>query len=116
MSMTTTTKRWPRGTGQWNRTRVLIVAADPRRRDQLLEAWAEDHDVAVAQCPLEVIRRCENDGPVISTVVLSDLFGSVHKSDLAEFLSETYPYLRVIIDHPPRPSLEDADELFAVRA
>lgn len=115
MSMTTTT-RWPRGTGQWSRTRVLIVASDPARRDQLIAAWAEDHDVAVVRCPLEVIRRCETDGPSISTVVISELVGSVRPAELAQFLEETYPYLRVILDHAPRAAHADADELFLARA
>ena len=116
MSMTTTMQRWPRGTGQWHRTRVLIVAADPKRRDQLVEAWAEDHDVVVARCPLEVIRRCETDGPGISTVVVSELVGSVRQSELAEFLAETYPYLRVIVDHIPRLAREAMDDVIAIRA
>jgi len=43
-----------------------------------------------------VIRRLEADGPTISTVVLADVVGSVIRAELAEFLAEAYPFLRVI--------------------
>ena len=99
-------KRWPRGTGQWNRSRVVIVAADPARRDRLLEHWAVDHDVVVVKSPLEVIRRCEADGPSITTVVLSDIVGSVCQAELAEFLREQYPYVRVMVETTSRTSHE----------
>ena len=102
----TTSTRWPRGTGQWNRTRVVIVAASAARRDQLLERWAPDHDVVVVRSPLELIRRCEADGARISTVVIADCIGSACAAELAEFLDQTYPYLRVIFDHAQRPAHE----------
>ncbi len=95
--MTAVTKRWPRGTGQWSRTRILIVSADPTVRDQLVTSWATDHEVEVASSPLDVIRRIESEGTTISTVVLADVVGSVVRSDLAEFLADTYPWLRVIL-------------------
>lgn len=97
MTMTAVTKRWPRGTGQWSRTRILIVSADPTMRDRLVTAWSTDHEVEVASSPLDVIRRIENEGTTISTVVLADIVGSVVRSDLAEFLADTYPMLRVIV-------------------
>lgn len=109
----TTSTRWPRGTGQWNRTRVVIVAASAARRDQLLERWAPDHDVVVVRSPLELIRRCEADGTVISTVVIADCIGSACAAELAEFLDQTYPYLRVIVDHAARPAHEPS---FALEA
>ena len=95
--MTAVTQRWPRGTGQWSRSRVLIVSADPTLRDQLLSAWATDHEVIVASSPLDVIRLIEGEGKTISTVVLADVRGSVVRTELAEFLSETYPFLRVVV-------------------
>lgn len=110
MHMTSVTQRWPRGTGQWNRTRVVIVSTDPIARDHLLAAWAPDHDVAVARSPLEVIRRLEADGPQISTIVISDLVGSAARSELAEFLRESYPFVRVIVtERPARDQPHDAE-------
>ena len=109
----TTSTRWPRGSGQWNRTRVVIVAASAARRDQLLERWAPDHDVVVVRSPLELIRRCEADGKVISTVVIADCLGSACSADLAEFLDQTYPHLRVIVDHVHRAALESSIPLEA---
>ena len=100
MTMTVVTKRWPRGTGQWTRTRILIVSADPTVRDQLRSTWATDHEVITASAPLDVIRRLEADGPTISTVVLADVVGSVIRAELAEFLAEAYPFLRVIVTTP----------------
>ena len=95
--MTSVTQRWPRGTGQWSRSRVLIVSADPTVRDRLLSIWATDHEVLVATAPLDVIRRIETEGKTISTIVLADVRGSVARSELAEFLRETYPFIRVIV-------------------
>ncbi len=95
--MTAVTKRWPRGTGQWSRSRVLIVSADPTIRDPLVTSWATDHEVIVASCPLDVIRLIEAEGKTISTVVLADCIGSVVCTELAEFLAETYPFIRVLV-------------------
>jgi hypothetical protein len=97
MSMTAVTKRWPRGTGQWSRTRILIVSADPTVRSQLVTSWATDHEVIVASSPLDVIRLIEAEGKTISTVVLADVVGSVVRTELAEFLAETYPFIRVLV-------------------
>lgn len=95
--MTTVTKRWPRGTGQWSRTRVLVVSADPTVRDHLVTSWATDHEVIVACSPLDVIRLIEAEGKTIATVVIADCIGSVVRNDLADFLSETYPFIRVMV-------------------
>ncbi len=95
--MTTVTKRWPRGTGQWSRTRVLIVSADPTVRDQLVTTWATDHEVILASAPLDVIRLIEAEGKTISTIVLANCIGSVVSTELAEFLAETYPFIRVLV-------------------
>lgn len=107
----TAAKRWARGTGQWSRTRILIVSADPTTRDQLLSSWSTDHDVMVASSPLDVIRRIESEGTTISTVVLADVVGSVVRSELADFLAETYPLLRVIVtstrSEADRPQWDD---------
>ena len=75
MSMTPVTKRWPRGTGQWSRSRVVVVATDPRERERLVDSYSDQHEVVVACSPLEVIRRLETEGPRISTVVVSDVAG-----------------------------------------
>lgn len=95
--MTAVTQRWPRGTGQWSRSRVLIVSADPKVRDQLLSTWATDHEVVGATAPLDVIRMLENEGTTISTIVLADVRGSVARTELAEFLREAYPLIRVMV-------------------
>lgn len=95
--MTAVTKRWPRGTGQWSRTRVLIVSADPTIRNQLVTSWATDHEVLVASAPLDVIRLIESEGKTISTIVLADCIGSALCTELAEFISETYPFIRVLV-------------------
>lgn len=95
--MTAVTNRWPRGTGQWSRTRVLIVSADPTVRNPLVTSWEADHEVMVATCPLDVIRLIEAEGKTISTVVLADCRGSVACSELAEFLAEAYPFIRVML-------------------
>ena len=95
--MTPVTKRWPRGTGQWSRTRVLVVSADPTVRDPLVTTWSTDHDVITASCPLDVIRLIEAEGKTISTVVLADCMGSAVRTELAEFLADTYPFIRVLL-------------------
>jgi hypothetical protein len=97
MKMLDTSPRWPRGTGQWSRTRILIAAADPHLRDALLERWAECHDVVVATTPLEVIARLESERTGISTVVLAGIDGSVSDSQLARFLEASYPWLCVVV-------------------
>lgn len=86
---------WPQGTAQWCRTRILIVSADRDRRNRLLQSWS-DADVVVAATPIEVIRWLELEGPAISTVVLSDVVGSATCEELAEFLEQRYPFVRVI--------------------
>ncbi len=101
MSMTSVTKqRWPRGTGQWSRTRILVAATDPRERERLVVGHADQHEVVAASSPLEVIRRLETD-PLISTVIISDVWGSVCRNELVSFIEETYPYLRVILTERP---------------
>jgi hypothetical protein len=87
---------WPRGTGQWNRTRIVVVSADERHRERLLRLWSEQHDVVAAATPLELIAHLEADGESISTVVLADLVGSADEAQLADFLDACYPWLRVI--------------------
>ncbi len=95
MSMMPVTKRWARGTGQWNRSRVIIVATDTTERDRLVRSFADEHDVVVAMSPLDVIRRVETD-PRITMVVISDVAGSVCRTVLTEFLEDNYPLLRVV--------------------
>jgi hypothetical protein len=75
---------------------VLIVAADRRCRDRLLREW-EDANVIVAMTPLDVVHTLEIYGPAISTVVLSDLVGSVSRAELADFLELRYPFTRVSV-------------------
>jgi hypothetical protein len=97
MKMSEIGPRWPRGTGQWSRTRILIAASDPQLRDALLERWAECHDVIVASTPLEVIARLEAERTGISTVVLAGIDGSASDAQLARFLEASYPWLCVVV-------------------
>ena len=90
---------WARGTKQWRRTRVMIVSADRERRNELLVRWSAA-DVVVAWTPLDVLRCLEREAPVIATVVLSDVVGSATTTELAEFLEDAYPYLRVFSEEP----------------
>jgi len=97
MKLTSLGQRWPRGTAQWNRTRVVIVATDPDESERLARSYSEQHEIELATCPLEVIRRLELEGIGISTVVISDCVGSACRTELLAFLAETYPWLRVIL-------------------
>lgn len=97
MAMPAPTVRWPRGTGQWSRTRVLIVSADTLLRDRLMEQWADQHDVVAAITPLDVIDRLERDGQEISTIVMAEVVGSVTPRELADFLDDAYPWIRVMV-------------------
>lgn len=87
---------WPRGTGQWNRTKIVIVSADSRHRDRLVRLWAEQHEVIAASTPLDLIAALEVEGLRISTVVVADLVGSAAEHELVDFLDACYPWLRVI--------------------
>jgi hypothetical protein len=94
----TKTSRWPCGTGQWNNTKVVIVARDARTRDHLVRSWSEQFDVGIALTPLELIQTLETEGLRISTVVIADVAGSAEAPELASFLDEYYPWLRVITE------------------
>lgn len=81
----------------------MIVATDPRERERLVDSYLDQHDVVLASVPLEVIGRLETDGARISMVVVSDVAGSVGRGELVEFLTETYPFVRVVVaDRPVR--------------
>lgn len=99
------TFRWPHGTGQWSRSKVVIVSADDQRRERLVREWSAQHDVGVARTPLELILQLELEGPNISTVVVSDLVGSATAAQLAQFLDACYPWVRIIEAHEIEPAL-----------
>jgi hypothetical protein len=109
--MHSATFRWPRGTGQWDRTKVVIVSADAHHRERLVRCWAEQHEVSLARTPLELILQLELEGPSISTVVISDLVGSASEAQLAQFLDACYPWLRVVAVHEPTATLDEQIEL-----
>lgn len=113
MTMPAATARWPRGTGQWSRTRVLIVTADPPLRDRLIEQWSEQHDVVAAITPLDVIDRLERDGQAVSTVVMDDVAGSVTKSELVDFLEDFYPWIRLMFVTSAAVHDHDAHGIYA---
>jgi len=97
MTITSASRGWPRGTGQWSRTRILVAAADDRRRDSLIDRWGESHDVIGAATPLEVIDFLEAEGTMISTVVLAGIAGSANDRELACFVDQNYPWVRLIV-------------------
>jgi hypothetical protein len=97
MTMSSASRGWPRGTGQWSRTRILVVASDDERRDRLLNRWGEAHDVVGATTPLEVIDFLESEGTLISTVVLAGVGGSANDKELASFVDQNYPWVRLIV-------------------
>ena len=87
---------WPHGTGQWFRSRLMIVSSDKAERDALIEKWGCS-DVLVAATPLEVIARLEGDRDSMSTtVVLAGVAGSASDSELEWFLEASYPWVRVV--------------------
>jgi hypothetical protein len=103
------TLRWPRGTGQWNRTKVVIVSSEETSRDRLVRIWVEQFDVALARTPLELIAHLETEGLGISTVVISDVVGSTGGHELGEFLDAYYPWLRVIAIEKPSSAVTPDD-------
>jgi hypothetical protein len=106
---------WPQGTRQWEQTRVLIVSADRERRNQLVANWSTA-DPLIAKTPLEMIVCLEVGGPSIGTVVLSDVVGSATVAELAEFLEEHYPFVRVITqprDRTEQHAIKPSPSLYA---
>jgi hypothetical protein len=92
------TRAWPKGTGQWTRTRIVIVSADETRREALLRSWFRA-GIAVAATPLEVIALLERDDQLTSTVVVAGTGGSVSDTELVAFLDEAYPWVRIVVDN-----------------
>lgn len=97
MTMSSASRGWPRGTGQWSRTRILVATADDEHRDRLLNRWGESHDVVAATTPLEVIDFLESEGTLISTVVIAGIGGSANDRELACFVDQQYPWVRLIV-------------------
>ena len=67
------------------RKRTLVVTRTPPRRTRI--------DTAVVATPLDMIRTLQEDREQISPVVL---MGSFANGELAKFLVEAYPSLRVL--------------------
>src|SRR6266404_2403308 len=88
--------RWPHGTGQWSRTQIVVVSADPDHRARLARLWSEQHQVLTAQTPLELIAILEVGGLDVSTAVIADVVGSTSARELTDFLDACYPWLRVV--------------------
>lgn len=99
---------WPHGTLQWERTRIVIVTATGAR-PQLLRSWGAE--VIIAATPLDLLGSLEEYGPAISTVVLSDVVGSATCSELARFVHEHYPFVRVFSEPAPRSADDEVDEI-----
>ena len=71
-------------------------------------------------CPIDVealpydehIRSwIEAEGTTISTVVLADIVGSATRAELAAFIADTYPFLRVIVPSPGRSEAHRAEQI-----
>ena len=78
------------GTGQFERMKTVVIAANARYR-MMLEACAQP-DTLVVATPLDLIMRLEADEAIATVVVAPDHPGKV---ELARFLRESYPMLEV---------------------
>jgi hypothetical protein len=80
-------RRWPDSSGRW-RPRTVIVSGDPLRHDP------EDPDSVVVQTNLDLISQLEDPRNFVVAVVLAGKFAK--DRELASFLIESYPGLKVI--------------------
>lgn len=80
--MRNTPRKWPSGTGQWQRTRTIVMA--PTGAD-------DTEDAVVVTTPLDLITRLEDDRELIGMVVLSSAFASLEAA-----IRELYPKVGVI--------------------
>ena len=83
---------WPDGTGKWGRVRTVIVSSDKEHRALLRQQLRED--TIVVATPLELISSLEEDGNLVTTIVLAGAFA--RNRELTSFLYEAYPSLRVV--------------------
>lgn len=80
-------RRWPDSSGRWN-PRTVIISGDPRHHAQ------RHADALVVRTNLELISQLEDPQSFVVAVVLAGQFA--HDRELAAFLTESYPGLRVI--------------------
>lgn len=82
--------RFAEGTGQWRRPRTLIVSDELHRE---LASLRPDDDTTIVSTPLDMIMQLEANR-LFTTVVLAG--STTTKRDLAAFLLEFYPSVRVV--------------------
>ena len=87
MGRTEEPRSWPDSSGRW-RPRTVIVSGDPRHRDQ------HRPDAVVVQTNLDLISQLEDPRSFVVAVVLAGAFAK--DRELASFLIESYPGLKVI--------------------
>jgi hypothetical protein len=78
---------WPDSSGGWT-PRTVVVSGDPRHREQ------RHPDAVVVQTNLDLISQLENPRNFVVAVVLAGQFAQ--DRELASFLLESYPGLKVI--------------------
>ncbi len=80
-------QRWPDSSGGW-KPRTVVLSADPRHRER------RHPDSVVVKTNLDLISQLEDPRNVVVAVVLAGQFAK--DRELASFLVESYPGLRVI--------------------
>lgn len=80
-------QRWPDSSGGW-KPRTVVLSADPRHRE------GQSPDSVVVKTNLDLISQLEDPRNFIVAVVLAGQFAK--DRELASFLVESYPGLRVI--------------------
>jgi hypothetical protein len=79
--------RWPDSSGGW-KPKTVVVSGDPRHREQ------QRPDAVVVQTNLDLISQLEDPRNFVVAVVLAGAFA--RDRELASFLVESYPGLRII--------------------
>jgi len=86
---------WPDCSGRWS-PRTVVVSGDPRHRERR-------PDAVVVRTNLDLISQLEDPRNFIVAVVLAGRFAK--DRELATFLIESYPGLKVIDDETEEPDL-----------
>jgi hypothetical protein len=87
---------WPDCSGRWS-PRTVVVSGDPRHREP-------GPDAVVVRTNLDLISQLEDPHSFVVAVVLAGRFAG--DRELASFLVESYPGLKVIEDaEDPDPSV-----------
>jgi len=95
-------RTWPDSSGRW-RPRTVVVSGDPLHHQQ------PHPDAVVVQTNLDLISQLEDPSNLVVAVVLAGQFA--RDRELASFLVESYPYLKVI-DGTDAPDLSAFPAVF----